>query len=123
MGLTKAPRGEAQFPTTLQDRNKALESLSRVQGRGEGRFWWSSGAWNASARRPFAWGKKQPNWPQASRGAISVAWATDSSHAYDRIDLDILWNTVRDRLPSLKADAEQALMVLKAKGDSGDGRK
>jgi uncharacterized protein with HEPN domain len=44
-------------------------------------------------------------------------------HAYDRIDLDILWNTVRDRLPSLKADAEQALMVLKAKGDSGDGRK
>jgi uncharacterized protein with HEPN domain len=44
-------------------------------------------------------------------------------HAYDRIDLDILWNTVRDRLPSLKADAEQALMALKAKGDSGDGRK
>jgi uncharacterized protein with HEPN domain len=44
-------------------------------------------------------------------------------HAYDRIDLDILWNTVRDRLPSLRADAEQALMVLKAKGDSGDGRK
>jgi uncharacterized protein with HEPN domain len=38
-------------------------------------------------------------------------------HAYDRIDLDILWNTVRDRLPSLKADAEQALMDLKAKGD------
>ena len=37
-------------------------------------------------------------------------------HAYDRIDLDILWNTVRDRLPSLKADAEQALMGLKAKG-------
>jgi uncharacterized protein with HEPN domain len=37
-------------------------------------------------------------------------------HAYDRIDLDILWNTVRDRLPSLKADAEQALVRLKAKG-------
>jgi uncharacterized protein with HEPN domain len=37
-------------------------------------------------------------------------------HAYDRIDLDILWNTVRDRLPSLKADAEQALMDLKAQG-------
>jgi uncharacterized protein with HEPN domain len=38
-------------------------------------------------------------------------------HAYDRIDLDILWNTVRERLPSLKADAEQALVRLKAQGD------
>jgi uncharacterized protein with HEPN domain len=44
-------------------------------------------------------------------------------HAYDRIDLDILWNTVRDRLPSLKADAEQALMGLKARGDRGDVKK
>jgi uncharacterized protein with HEPN domain len=44
-------------------------------------------------------------------------------HAYDRIDLDILWNTVRDRLPSLKADAQQALLSLKAKGDRGDGNK
>ena len=64
----------------------------------------------------FRLGKKQPNWRQASPGAISVAWATDSSHAYDRIDLDILWNTVRDRLPSLRADAEQALVRLKAQG-------
>jgi uncharacterized protein with HEPN domain len=40
-------------------------------------------------------------------------------HAYDRIDLDILWNTVRDRLPSLKADAQQALLGLKAKGNRG----
>src|SRR5271165_5567282 len=37
----------------------------------------SSGAWNASARPPFVWGRKQTNWRQASRGAISVAWATD----------------------------------------------
>ena len=44
-------------------------------------------------------------------------------HAYDRIDLDLLWNTVRDRLPSLKADAEQALMNLKARGDHGDVKK
>ena len=44
-------------------------------------------------------------------------------HAYDRIDLDIFWNTVRDRLPGLKADAEQALKGLKAKGDRGDGKK
>jgi uncharacterized protein with HEPN domain len=33
-------------------------------------------------------------------------------HAYDRINLDILWNTVQDSLPSLKADAEQALKSL-----------
>jgi uncharacterized protein with HEPN domain len=44
-------------------------------------------------------------------------------HAYDRIDLDVLWNTVRDRLPSLKADAEQALVSLKASGDRGDVKK
>jgi uncharacterized protein with HEPN domain len=44
-------------------------------------------------------------------------------HAYDRIDLHLLWNTVRDRLPSLKADAEQALMNLKARGDHGDVKK
>jgi uncharacterized protein with HEPN domain len=43
-------------------------------------------------------------------------------HAYDRIDLDILWNTVRDRLPSLRADAQQALLGLKAEGDRGDGK-
>jgi uncharacterized protein with HEPN domain len=41
-------------------------------------------------------------------------------HAYDRIDLDVLWNTVQDRLPSLKADAEQALLGLKVRGDRGD---
>jgi uncharacterized protein with HEPN domain len=37
-------------------------------------------------------------------------------HAYDRIDLDVLWNTVRNRLPSLKAEVEQALAGLKAGG-------
>ena len=44
-------------------------------------------------------------------------------HAYDRIDLDVLWNTVRDRLPSLKADVERALVGLKATGDPGDFKK
>ena len=44
-------------------------------------------------------------------------------HAYDRIDLDILWNTVRDRLPSLKADVELALVGLKARRDRGDFKK
>ena len=44
-------------------------------------------------------------------------------HAYDRIDLNVLWNTVRDRLPSLKADVERALEVLKARRDRGDFKK
>jgi len=44
-------------------------------------------------------------------------------HAYDRIDLDVLWNTIRDRLPSLKADVEQALLGLEAKDDRDDGKK
>ena len=33
-------------------------------------------------------------------------------HAYDRINLDILWNTIADRLPSLKAGASRALALL-----------
>ena len=44
-------------------------------------------------------------------------------HAYDRIDLDVLWNTVRDRLPNLKADVKRALAGLKARGDRGDFKK
>ena len=44
-------------------------------------------------------------------------------HAYDRIDLDVLWNTVRNRLPSLKADVERALVGLKARRDRGDFKK
>jgi uncharacterized protein with HEPN domain len=38
-------------------------------------------------------------------------------HTYDRIDLDVLWNTVRDRLPSLKVDVERALAGLQARND------
>jgi uncharacterized protein with HEPN domain len=34
-------------------------------------------------------------------------------HAYDRLDLDILWNTARDRQPALAADARQALAQLR----------
>ena len=44
-------------------------------------------------------------------------------HAYDRIDLDVLWNTIRDRLPSLKSDVEQAHLGLEAKGDRDVGGK
>ena len=83
----------------------------------------SSGAWNAFARPPFAWEKKQLSWRRASPGAISVVWANRLRHAYDRIDLDVLWNTVRDRLPSLKADAQQALVGLKARDDRSDVKK
>ena len=86
-------RGEGPGSKTLQDRNKALESLSRVQGRGEGRFRWFPPVNNlrflSICEAAFRLWKKQPNWRQASPGAISVVWATDSSHAYDRIDLDI----------------------------------
>jgi uncharacterized protein with HEPN domain len=36
-------------------------------------------------------------------------------HAYDRLDLDIVWNTARDRLPALATDARRAL--AKVRGD------
>ncbi|WP_350356023.1 HepT-like ribonuclease domain-containing protein [Acidisoma cladoniae] len=35
-------------------------------------------------------------------------------HAYGRISLDVIWNTVRDRLPSLETSARRALKRLKA---------
>jgi uncharacterized protein with HEPN domain len=37
-------------------------------------------------------------------------------HAYDRLDLDIVWNTARDRLPTLAAEARQALARLRGTG-------
>jgi uncharacterized protein with HEPN domain len=45
-------------------------------------------------------------------------------HAYDAIDLDVIWDTIRSRLPSLKADAEGALATLRAgrPGSEGDPR-
>lgn len=33
-------------------------------------------------------------------------------HAYDRVDLEIVWNTARDRLPALAAEARLALARL-----------
>jgi uncharacterized protein with HEPN domain len=35
-------------------------------------------------------------------------------HAYDRISLDVIWNTVRGRLPSLETSARRALKRLRA---------
>jgi uncharacterized protein with HEPN domain len=34
-------------------------------------------------------------------------------HAYDRLDLDIVWNTAGDLLPLLAADARHALVQLR----------
>ena len=42
-------------------------------------------------------------------------------HAYDRINFDILWYTIRDRLPSLKTDAQQALRDLEVTDDTDHG--
>jgi uncharacterized protein with HEPN domain len=36
-------------------------------------------------------------------------------HAYDRLDLGIVWITARDRLPALAAEARQALVRLKGR--------
>lgn len=35
-------------------------------------------------------------------------------HGYDRINLDVVWDTVRERLPALEADAGRALEHLRA---------
>jgi uncharacterized protein with HEPN domain len=37
-------------------------------------------------------------------------------HAYDRIDLSVVWTVVRERLPELKADATRVLEELEAGG-------
>jgi len=34
-------------------------------------------------------------------------------HAYDHIEVDLVWDTIQDDLPSLKADAERALAQLR----------
>lgn len=41
-------------------------------------------------------------------------------HAYDRVNNEIVWNTVRERVPALAADARQVLERLLAEtGDAG----
>jgi uncharacterized protein with HEPN domain len=37
-------------------------------------------------------------------------------HAYDRIDVGVIWNTVHARLPELMSDARSALAGLEAAG-------
>jgi uncharacterized protein with HEPN domain len=37
-------------------------------------------------------------------------------HAYDRVSLDIVWNTAQDRLPALAAEARRALAQLHGVG-------
>lgn len=43
-------------------------------------------------------------------------------HAYHSIDLDFIWNTLHESLPSLKADAERALAKLQARSPSSKGQ-
>jgi uncharacterized protein with HEPN domain len=42
-------------------------------------------------------------------------------HAYDRIDLDIVWDAIWHDLPSLKSDAERALAILRAGRPRSEG--
>ena len=42
-------------------------------------------------------------------------------HAYDRISVEVVWNTVRDRLPRLEDDARRALARLEAGPSDGEG--
>jgi uncharacterized protein with HEPN domain len=39
-------------------------------------------------------------------------------HAYDAIDLAVIWETATNDLPPLKADAERALATLRSPGSS-----
>ena len=36
-------------------------------------------------------------------------------HAYDRVDLDIVWNTARIRVPALATEARRALAELEGR--------
>ena len=83
----------------------------------------SSGAWNASAEAAFRLGEKAAELAPSQPWGDIRGMGNRLRHAYDRIDLGVLWNTIRDRLPSLKSDVEQALLGLEAKGDRDDGRK
>lgn len=42
-------------------------------------------------------------------------------HAYDRISLDVIWNAARNDLPTLAADARQALAQLRAEQNDVGG--
>jgi uncharacterized protein with HEPN domain len=39
-------------------------------------------------------------------------------HAYDRIDLSVVWAVVKERLPELKADAARVLNELESGGET-----
>lgn len=41
-------------------------------------------------------------------------------HAYDRLEIEIVWNTARERVPALEADAARALAELQAEPGAGD---
>jgi uncharacterized protein with HEPN domain len=72
-----------------------------------------SGVWNGSAA--FRSGEKAPALAPNQLGGDIRGLGNRLRHAHDCFNRDILWSTIRDRLPSPRADAERALMDLKAK--------
>jgi uncharacterized protein with HEPN domain len=50
--------------------------------------------------------------PAQPAGAI-LGMGNRLRHAYDNVDLALVWGTIRDDLPTLKADAERALGILR----------
>ena len=55
-----------------------------------------------------------PSGRRRSRRATVQLKLAFLDHAYDRIDLGLIWDTIATDLPNLKADAERALASLRA---------
>jgi uncharacterized protein with HEPN domain len=64
-----------------------------------------------SARPRIVWARVQPSSPQNQPWG-DIRGMGNRRHAYDRLDIDIVWNPVRDRLPPPAADARRALAKL-----------
>jgi uncharacterized protein with HEPN domain len=58
-------------------------------------------------------GRAEPLMPDRPWGDIR-GMGNRLRHAYDRIDIDIIWKTAHGRLPELKAAAQRALERLSA---------
>lgn len=65
--------------------------------------------WSVFAKLHTDWAGAQSSLCPAKPWADIRGTGNRLRHAYDRLDLDIVWNTARDRLPSLASDARRAL--------------
>jgi Protein of unknown function DUF86 len=75
-----------------------------------GRVTPSSAAWSASVKERTAWEiGLMPGQPWADIRGMG----NRLRHAYDRMNLDVIWNTIREDLPSLAADVQAALERLR----------